>query len=175
MKTLIGIGLLLLGTVLLVAFLTAGGAAKPRLRHDVARRRFLSRVELDMLVHLERAFPEFRVHAQVAMGALLRSAPGLDRRSMFAARGRFSQKIVDFVLQDRVSGEVVAIVELDDDTHNLAKDLLRDELTAAGGYHTIRFPAHLRPDFLQVRRIVREGLELIDPSPSLSPVQGVSA
>lgn len=177
----IGYILIAVGLVALVLLLKtiAPGLALPNAgsaaaRHQVARKRFLTRVELDMLEHLERAFPEFRVHAQVAMGALLRSAPGLDRRSMFAARGRFSQKIVDFVLQDRVSGEVVALVELDDFTHKIDKDLARDDLTAAGGYHTIRFPANLRPDYQQVRRVVREGLELLDPSPALPSLQGVS-
>lgn len=162
MKELIGIALLLVGLSAIVAVFLVGRTIMPPRRLDIARKRFLTPVELEMLNHLERAFPQYRVHAQVSMGALLRAAPGLDRSAMFAARGRFSQKIVDYVLQDRLSGEVVALVELDDRTHSVAKDVLRDELTAAGGYHTIRFPAKLRPDFSSVRGVVADGLAAIE-------------
>lgn len=162
MKSLVGLVLILVGLAAIAAYVMIGSNAKPRRRLDVARKRFLSPVEIEMLANLDRAFPQYRVHAQVSMGALLHAAPGLDRSAMFAARGRFSQKIVDYVLQDRVSGEVVALVELDDHTHSIAKDVLRDELTAAGGYHTIRFPAKLRPDFSSVRGIVADGLAAIE-------------
>lgn len=40
-------------------------------RPKVRRKQFLTRVEHETLRHLEAAFPQFRVHCQVSMGALL--------------------------------------------------------------------------------------------------------
>ena len=52
----------------------------------------------------------------------------------------FSQKIVDFVIEDRASGAILALVELDDRSHNAFRDRLRDAMTASAGYRTIRLP-----------------------------------
>lgn len=171
MKLLIGAALIFAGLVALGALFSMSlrrgipnARTLVRTRH-IARKRFMTPVELEMLKHLESAFPQYRVHAQVAMGALLRVTSGLDRRDWFAVRNLFSQKIIDYVLQDRVSGEVVALVELDDYTHDPIKDVVRDELTAAGGYKTIRFPATLRPELTSVGAIVSQGLACFEPQP----------
>jgi very-short-patch-repair endonuclease len=66
-------------------------------------------------------------------------------------RNRFGRKIIDFVLEDRASGDVLALIELDDRTHNAAKDRSRDEITKAAGYRTVRFAAGKRPDRVTVR------------------------
>jgi Protein of unknown function (DUF2726) len=65
-------------------------------------------------------------------------AAGPDRKQANAARNRFAQKIVDFVVVTRETAEVVAIIELDDRTHSAAKDARRDAMTASAGYRTIR-------------------------------------
>lgn len=171
MKLLIGAALVFAGLVALGALFSMSlrrgipnTRSLVRTRH-IARKRFMTPVELEMLKHLESAFPQYRVHAQVAMGALLRVAPELDRRDWFTVRNLFSQKIVDYVLQDRISGEVVALVELYDHTHDQLKDVGCDELTAAGGYKTIRFPAKLRPETNSVGTIVSKGLACLEPQP----------
>ena len=87
---------------------------------------------------IERAVPHARVHAQVSMGAILRPAAGLDRSRSTSVRNRFSSKRVDFVLEDRASGDIIAIVELDDRTHNRSADRQRDRMTSRAGYLTIR-------------------------------------
>lgn len=48
--------------------------------------------------------------------------------------------------------EVVAIVELDDRTHDGNKDQARDSITAAAGYRTVRFQARRKPDATEIRR-----------------------
>jgi hypothetical protein len=100
---------------------------------------------------IERAVPQARVHAQVSMGAILRPAAGLDRSRSTSVRNRFSSKRVDFVLEDRASGEIIAIVELDDRTHNRSADRQRDRMTARAGYLTIRL-GPIRHTFASVQQ-----------------------
>lgn len=111
----------------------------------VRRKAFMTQVEVETLRHLETLFPHVRVHAQVAMSALIAPARRLSRNEKLWTHRRYGQKVVDFVLQDRASGRVEVLVELDDWTHVPFKDKLRDRITAAGGYPTVRLPANMRP------------------------------
>ena len=97
--------------------------------------------ERKAIVVIERLHPHVRVHTQVAMGALMKVDPRADQRKQQGLRNQYNQKIVDFVLEDRSNGKVIALVELDDRTHNVAKDRARDAITSAAGYETIRIPA----------------------------------
>ena len=106
---------------------------------------------------IERAVPTARVHPQVSMGAILRPKAGLDRSRSTSVRNRFSSKREDFVLEYRVSGEIIAIVELDDRTHSRAADKQRDRMTARAGYLTIRL-SPIRHTFATVRQAITEGL-----------------
>ena len=111
----------------------------------VRRKAFMTPVEAETLRHLETLFPHVRIHAQVAMSALIAPARRLSRNEKLWTHRRYGQKVVDFVLQDRASGRVEVLVELDDWTHVPFKDKLRDRITAAGGYPTVRLPANMRP------------------------------
>ncbi len=62
----------------------------------------------------------------------VRSAPLMTKRERI---------VCDFLLEDRASGAIIAIVELDDRTHNARQDAERDRMTARAGYTTIRLPA----------------------------------
>ena len=111
----------------------------------VRRKNFVTRVEAQTLLYIEELFPKVRVHCQVAMSALIAPAKGLSSKERLWTHRRYGQKVVDFVLQDRASGKIIVLVELDDRTHNEAKDRERDKITAAGGYPTIRLTAKMRP------------------------------
>jgi len=126
-----------IAAIMLAVLNAVGGAGALR----VEPRRLMTERERRVIAMIEAAAPGCRVHAQVAMGALMDARKGLDRKRRRSIRNRFDRKIVDYVLEDRASGDVVAIVELDDRTHNAAKDEARDRLTAAAGYITIRLPA----------------------------------
>ncbi|SEK02252.1 Protein of unknown function [Sphingobium sp. AP50] len=102
---------------------------------------FMTAREEAMLETLEHLLPAHRIHAQVAMGALLKPSARVDRRRRHAARNVFSQKIVDFVVQDRTTGRVIALIEVDDRSHKAVRDDRRDAMTARAGYHTVRIPA----------------------------------
>jgi very-short-patch-repair endonuclease len=75
------------------------------------------------------------------MGALLQPARGTSKQNYLSVRNRFSQKMVDFVAEDRASGAILALIELDDRSHNPIKDIMRDRMTASAGYRTIRLPS----------------------------------
>ncbi len=116
----------------------------------VVRRAFLTPNEQDFLVRLEEAFPEYRVMAQVSMGALMNPAVKGGTPGYLSIRARFAQKVVDFVLLDG-SLEVVALVELDDRTHRVDRDATRDAMTAAAGYVTLRYQSRDKPQPPQIR------------------------
>lgn len=129
----------------------------------VRGRAFLTANELEFLNRLEAAVPGARFHAQVAMGALLE--PAFARKANTSAymslRNLFSQKVVDFVAQDRGSGAVLAVIELDDRTHNAAKDNKRDEMLREGGYKIVRWHSTAKPDAAAISAAL-----IASPSPS---------
>jgi hypothetical protein len=108
--------------------------------------------ELEFLSRLEAAAPELRFFPQVAMGALLDPAvPRSDGKAYFRLRGMFSQKIVDFVAQRRSDGSIVAIIELDDRTHDSGKDAKRDEMLQSAGYRIVRWHSKTKPNAAEIR------------------------
>lgn len=143
---------LLVALISVVLLLKAFGAAlgPPR---PIAKR-FLTKREAAMLDVLERALPHCRIHAQVAMGALLKAPANPMRKYRHCDRNAFSQKIVDFVAQERESGAILALIEVDDSSHIPARDRTRDAMTAHAGYRTIRIPGSARPTFQEVLPIV---------------------
>ena len=138
----------------LVLVLSAALASKRKPVPGKTRgRAFLTANELEFLNRLEAAVPEAKFHSQVAMGALLEPAfaKKVDSSTYMSLRGTFSQKIVDFVAQDRGSGTVLAVIELDDRTHNATKDHKRDEMLREGGYKVVRWQSTAKPDAAAIR------------------------
>jgi len=154
-------GILLLGLVLVLMVL-AGWAvlakAAGRKALQVIPERLMTSREREVLLLIEAAVPHCRVHAQVAMGALITCKKGLTHKHRTSVRNRFDRKIIDFVLEERSSGDVLALVELDDRTHNAREDRARDEITSAAGYRTIRLPAGMRLDRTSVCERIAAGL-----------------
>lgn len=108
--------------------------------------------ELEFLGRLETAAPELRFFPQVAMGALLEPAvTRSDGKAYYRLRGMFSQKIVDFVAQRRSDGAIVAIIELDDRTHDSGKDANRDEMLQSAGYSIVRWKSKRKPNAAEIR------------------------
>jgi len=116
-------------------------------------RPFLTPNELEFLNRLEQSVPELRFHAQVSMGALLEPvvAKRNNARAYMSARGSFSQKIVDYVAQSRENGTVVAIIELDDRTHESTNDSKRDAMLHEAGYSVVRWNSKTKPDASAIR------------------------
>jgi len=142
--------LVILLLALVAGLALAGSLARGR-PLPVRARRLMTERERRVIVLIEAAVPSCRVHAQVAMAALIDCTSGLDRNQRTSVRNRFDRKMIDFVLEDRATGDILGLVELDDRTHNDAKDRARDEITNAAGYRTIRLPAGKHPDRATVR------------------------
>jgi very-short-patch-repair endonuclease len=123
-------------------------------------------MERRTLAWIESALPWARVHAQVSMGAILAPAKRLNRSQATTVRNRFSSKRVDFVVEDRATGHIVLLIELDDRTHDARADAARDRMTAAAGYSTLRLPAREKPDAASVRRHIED---LLARHPDLLP------
>lgn len=159
--------LALFGALLLFGLALLAAAAKLRALRTlpVRPRRLMTARERDVISMIEAAVPDCRVHAQVAMGALVDCKSGLTRAQRTSIRNRFDRKVVDFVVEEKSSGDVLALVELDDRTHSDAKDRARDDITRAAGYRTIRLPAGKRPDAAGVRAQLLSALAgAVDPS-----------
>ena len=113
-------------------------------RNPIKGKRILTMNEQPTFFRLREALPEHIVLAQVAFSAFM-TAKG------FPTRNLFNRKVADFVVLDK-SLNIVAIVELDDSSHNGKedKDADRDALIAEAGFRVIRYKR--TPDFAQVQR-----------------------
>ena len=147
MPPLAWLGLALLALIALGLLL---GLRRRRPGFRVVRRALLTENEKEFLSRLEAAFPGHRVMVQVCMGALMAPAVRGGSGDYLSIRGRFAQKIVDYVVLDGAL-EVVALVELDDKTHRVARDAERDAMTAAAGYVTLRYDSRRKPEPQAIR------------------------
>ena len=112
----------------------------------ISKKPILTANEIEFFYRLSRALPDYHVFPQVAFGAILK-ATGKDR---YSARGIFSQKIADYVVCERDTMNILAIIELDDRTHNAEKDAKRDRILASAGYRTIRFNSKKKPNEAEI-------------------------
>jgi len=158
---LIWVVLLVIVLAAVVLGLVAKAKSRPSTSGQFKAKVFMTPNELEFLGRLEAAVPELRFHCQVSMGALL--DPATARRENAgahkSARNMFGQKIVDFVAQRRSTGEVVAVIELDDRTHHSEKDERRDAMLRQASYNVIRWQSKEKPE----GRAIREALQVFVP------------
>lgn len=139
------------GLLVLVGYLFAPVSAR---RFARARARpLLTPNEKEFYGRIRRALPEFTVWAQVSMGALLTAPEGGRDAAGWGFRERFNRKVVDFVVLD-AQLRVLALVELDDRTHNPVKDAARDRLMREAGYVTLRYESRAKPAEATLRQDV---------------------
>jgi hypothetical protein len=158
--------LMVLGFALLVKAWLGRRRSGPTL--DVRPAPLMTPMERMTLALIEETLPWARIHAQVSMGAILRPKKGLNRSQATSVRNRFSSKRVDYVVEDRQTGRVVLLIELDDRYHRADLDARRDRMMAAAGYATLRLPATEQPTRESVQRHIRHAF---DQQPGLLPPQ----
>lgn len=118
-------------------------------------RRILTANETEFYGRLRKALtPRYTILSQVSMSALLEPKPQYTGREYMQLRAKFSQKYVDFVICDPDTVEVIALIELDDITHDPEKDALRDEMTEGAGYVTVRWHSRNKPSVQDIARTI---------------------
>ncbi|MFM0051497.1 DUF2726 domain-containing protein [Caballeronia grimmiae] len=125
--------------VAIVAVIASKAVAKPRYRAVP----LLTSNEKEFFERLRRALPEALIFPQVAMSAIIE--PISNGKQGTIDFRRISQKLVDYAVYDRQLA-LVAVVELDDRTHDAARDAVRDGYLASAGIRTIRFQSKAKPD-----------------------------
>ena len=140
--------LLILGVV---AVVMAAGRRSSSAPGTYEARKPLTEPEQVLYWRLREAMPECVILSQVSFSRFLGPA-GADakmRRSLFAS---ISQKTVDFLvcLPDFT---LVAAVELDDGTHDRARDARRDAILGSAGVHVVRLSVRDIPSADYLRSI----------------------
>ena len=114
------------------------------------RKALMSKNEHEFFKRLIAAYPETYVFAQVGMSALIEPRAAQRSKKFLSDFRRISQKRIDYVVCNQNMG-VLAIVELDDRTHDLMRDAARDAMTASAGIRTLRFQSRNKPNIVQLR------------------------
>lgn len=90
---------------------------------------------------------DYEIFAKVRIADVLTPESGLSRKNWNAAFYRITSKHFDYVLCSKDTLAVVAVIELDDQSHNLRKTYARDvfveKACETAGLKLIRFPCKL--------------------------------
>jgi len=158
----------LLGVVVLVALSKLLRRKPPAGEWAVEPIGPLSEPEQVLYWRLRGACPEHQVLAQVALSQLIRAKRGASRQATF---NRFSQLVADFVVCTKAF-EVVAVLELDDRSHDsadrAAADARKSGVLAAAGYRLIRVRVSTMPSVPELRALM-DPTETITATPSDAP------
>ncbi|WP_166793484.1 DUF2726 domain-containing protein [Pseudoduganella plicata] len=134
----------LLVAILALAVVVAAAAQKAKTAPGSYRaRKLMSENELEFFGRLTKAVPEYFIFPQVAMAAILQ-AKSTDRKIAHRDFLRIAQQRVDYLVC-KADGTFVAVVELDDKTHQAARDKVRDERLQQAGIRTLRFESRNKP------------------------------
>lgn len=110
------------------------------------KKELLTDNEREFFLRLQRALAGYVICPQVSMGAILQpNVSRKDNKRYFKIRGTFAQKIIDYVICDPKTLQVLAIIELDDRSHSLEKDKARDKMLASAGYKLMRWQSKKKP------------------------------
>jgi hypothetical protein len=138
-------GSALLGIMLVLVLVLA---RKPRYR----RATIMTENEREFYGRLLAACPDCQIWPQVPILALVRPDAKEGSRAFWMAFKRISNTRVDWVVVQDM--EVVAIVELDDRSHDARKDAQRDRILKSCGYRVVRFNSSRRPDPRQIHEAI---------------------
>ena len=134
--------------LVLVLVLALFWARRPRYR----RQPIMTANEREFYGRLVAACPDCQIWPQVPILALVRPEAKEGTRAFWLAFRMISNTRVDWVIARDM--EVLAIVELDDRTHDARKDARRDQVLKSCGYRVIRFSSKNRPDPQQIHEAV---------------------
>jgi hypothetical protein len=116
----------------------------------IRRKPLLTANEAEFFHRLQRALPGFHVFPQISFAAFLTYDGQLSKNAQWAVRAKFDRKIADFVVCERRTLKIVAVVELDDRMHDAKADRQRNAITKAAGYQTIRYQSRQKPSEAEI-------------------------
>jgi len=154
-----------IATVLLALFLIVLGLLRGRQRYPYqALPSLFSAAELRFLRVLEKALDRHtRVYAKVRIADVVRVRPGVDKRHFFRAFNRIACKHLDYVLCEADSCAILAVIELDDRSHNRPerreRDAFVDAVMKASGIPILHIPVRARYDLRELKAELRPLLE----------------
>lgn len=109
--------------------------------------------EYDFFNRLTSAFPNHHIFPQVSMGAIL-DVSKAENKSIQAGRNTFNKKIIDYIIYSK-DKKIVAIIELDDKTHDKDKDEKRDAMLLQAKYNIYRFDSRKKPTVEELRNLIK--------------------
>ncbi len=127
--------------LLVVAFIAALVWAR-RIRYR--RGSVMTANEREFYQRLLTALPDCEIWPQVPLLALVRPDAREGSRTFWVAFKQISNARVDWVIARDM--EVIAIIELDDRSHDAKRDAKRDQILKSCGYRVLRFQSGKRPD-----------------------------
>jgi hypothetical protein len=148
MKTVFTILILFILAAAFVAVQWKGAKGKDR-AGSYRCRKLMTDNEREFFGRLVAALPDHYIFPQVAMSALIEAASS-DRKKAYSDRMKIAGQRADYVVCT-MSGDIVAVVELDDRTHSAAKDQLRDSRLEQAGIRTVRFQSRAKPTPAAIR------------------------
>lgn len=99
----------------------------------------MRRGEQKLFGFLSEAFPNHHIFPQVSFSALITHAPHIYGSYVVTVRRKFHHKFVDFVICDKATMKVFAVVEFDGSGHDKRHDNYRDGMLQSVGYRVERF------------------------------------
>ena len=136
------------GLLLVLMLVLVLRSRRPRYR----RQPVMTANEREFYGRLADACPDCQIWPQVPILALVRPDAKTGTRAFWLAFRAVSNTRVDWVIARDM--EVLAIVELDDRSHDPRKDARRDQVLKSCGYRVVRFSSHRRPTPQQIRDAV---------------------
>jgi len=124
----------------------------------IESKNLLTVTELGFYQVLRKSIPEYDVHVQVSVYQILRIKKGLNYERIW---NRFSRMTFDFVLVNDFT-KVLAVIELDDTSHNYAssqkRDAKKNELLAHLQIPMVRIKVDAIPDPAELREVILESI-----------------
>jgi len=108
--------------------------------------------EREFYQRLLQALPDCEIWPQVPLLALVRPDAREGSRTFWVAFKQISNARVDWVIARDM--EVIALIELDDRSHDAKRDAKRDQILKSCGYRVLRFQSKKRPDPDQIHEAV---------------------
>lgn len=133
---------------ILIMVLALLWARRPRYR----RHGIMTANEREFYQRLVAALPDCEIWPQVPILALVRPDAREGTRAFWMAFRRISNARVDWVVAQGM--DILAIIELDDRSHDAKKDARRDQILKSCGYRVVRFFSNRRPDRQQIQEAV---------------------